>query len=282
MNNVSVLTGRSPRIAQVLYASAGLIVFSSCIGPVRAAQGADAPTASFEVASIKPSGRVDPGRARRLEFMENEYPRGLFSVRGGRVEAFGDTAAQLVAAAYLIPVREIAGPTWMSDARFDIVALIPSGQSPNQATEMLRTLLEKRFSLKAHHEVRRMFGYILSIGKGGTKLTETGPPAPTNKSGDYVKRIKPGFNGTQMDHCDMPALTKTLAQSLNAPVEDQTGLKGHYSIVLQYLYSEWADESARPEILRDILRDYGLNLTAGKVDAPFLVIDNFSRTPAEN
>ena len=156
--------------------------------------------------------------------MENEYPRGLFSVRGGRVEAVGDTAAQLVAAAYLIPVREIVGPTWMSDARFDIVALIPSGQSPNQATEMLRTLLEKRFSLKAHREVRRMSGYILSIGKGGSKLTETGPAAPTNKSGDYVKRIKPGFNGTQMDHCDMPALTRNLAQSLNAPVEDQTGL----------------------------------------------------------
>jgi len=214
--------------------------------------------------------------------MENDYPRGLFSVSGGRVEALGRTAAQLVAGAYLIPAREIVGPSWMSDARFDVVALIPSGQSPNKANEMLRTLLEARFSLKAHHEARRMSGYILSIGKDGPKLTETGPPVPTNKFSDYVNRLKPGFNGTQMDHCDMPALTKRLAQSLNSPIEDQTGLKGHYSIVIQYRYSEWADESARPDILRDILRDYGLHLTAGKVDAPVLVIDNFSKTPTEN
>jgi uncharacterized protein (TIGR03435 family) len=100
--------------------------------------------------------------------------------------------------------------------------------------------------------------------------------------GTFVHRIKPGFNGTQMDHCDLASLANYLAQNLGAPVEDQTGLKGHYAIVIQYRYSDWADESARPVILQDTLRGSGLHLAAGKVDAPVLVIDNISKTPTEN
>jgi uncharacterized protein (TIGR03435 family) len=221
----------------------------------------------------------------------------LYSLRGRRVEAFGRTVAQLVAAAYQIPVREIVGPSWMSEARFDVEALIPARQSPEKASdkkavdytalektasEMLRALLAERFALKTHHEDRRVSGYILSIGKGGPKLTESGPGVPTNNPTNYVNRIKPGFNGEQMDHCDIAQLANHLARDLGAPVDDQTGLKGHYAIVIQYRYSEFQDEAARPSVLRDALSDYGLHLAAGKIDAPFLVIDNISRTPTEN
>jgi len=146
----------------------------------------------------------------------------------------------------------------------------------------MRTLLEERFALKAHHEVRRVSGYILSIGKGGPKLTESGPVVPTNNPTKFVSRIKPGFSGTQIEHCDMVCLTNALARDLGAPVDDQTGLKGHYSIVIQYHGPEFADEAARPSLLRDALSDYGLRLAAGKIDAPFLVIDNVSRIPTEN
>ncbi len=283
----------SSRAGMALYLVGSLAAF--CVGPVRVARAQDPATAAFEVASIKPSGPVDPGRAQGAEIMANTHPRVLFSVRGRKFEALGRTLAQLVAAAYLIPVREIVGPSWMSEARFDVEALIPAGQSPEKASDMrameafdntgskmLRTLLAERFALKAHHEDRRVSGYILSIGKGGTKLTETGPAVPTNNPTNFVSRIKPGFNGKQMDHCDMVCLTNSLAPDLGAPVEDQTGLKGHYAIVIQYKYADFADETARPAILRDALSEYGLHLAAGKINAPFLVIDNVSRTPTGN
>jgi uncharacterized protein (TIGR03435 family) len=190
-------------------------------------------------------------------------------------------------------MREIVGPSWMSEARFDVEGLIPAGQVPGRilgntafdktASEMLRNLLAERFALKAHHEDRRVSGYILSVGKGGPKLTETGPVAPTNKPTNFVSRItKPGFNGEQMEHCDMATLANHLARHLGAPVDDQTGLKGHYAIVIQYRYTDFQDEAARPSLLRDALSDYGLHLAAAKIDAPFLVIDNVSRTPTEN
>ena len=101
-------------------------------------------------------------------------------------------------------------------------------------------------------------------------------PATTN----YVDRIKPGFNGVQMDHCDMVQLANHLARLLGAPVDDQTGLKGHYSIVIQYTYTEFADEAARPSVLRDALSDYGLHLATGKIDAPFLLSQRNARAIA--
>jgi uncharacterized protein (TIGR03435 family) len=270
----------SPHAALALCLVSSLV--ASYVGFARVARAQNSADPAFEVASIKPSGPISPAQARVLEMIASYSPRELLSVSGQRVEARGRTAAQLVAAAYLIPVREIVEPSWMSDARFDVEALIPSGQSRDKVSEMLRTLLEERLALKAHHEVRRMSGYILSVGKGGPKLTETGSPVPTNNPRDFVNRIKPGFNGTQMDHCDLASLTNYLAQNLGAPVEDQTGLQGHFAIVIQYRYSDWADDSARPAILQDALSDYGLHLAAGKVDAPVLVIDNISKTPTEN
>ena len=145
------------------------VAASLCVGPMRGAQTANSAPSAFEVASIKPAGLIEPGRARLLEMMGSFNPRGLFSVSGQRVEARGRTAAQLVAAAYLIPVREIVGPPWISDGRFDVEALIPSGQNPDKASEMLRTLLQERLALKAHRAVRKMSGYILSVEKRWTE-----------------------------------------------------------------------------------------------------------------
>lgn len=244
------------------------------------AQSAAAP--GFEAASVKPSGPIDPMQARFFDRLADDNPRFLFTVAGHRFETRGKTAAQLIAAAYMVSVREIVGPSWISDARFDIEAVLPASEDPEKASEMLRTLLEERLALKAHRETRRMSGYIVSIGKGGPKLTETGPPVPRKDPTNYVHRIQPGFNGTQMDHADMAQLTHHLAQLLGAPIKDETGLKGHYLIVIQYRYSDWQEDSARPGILQDALSAYGLRLASGKIDAPVLVIDSMSKTPTEN
>ena len=263
--------------AVALGVASGLLAAATGFARVARAQDSTAP--AFEVATIKPAGPANPAQARLFEFVGSYNPSRLFSIGGRRVEARGTTAAQLVAAAYLIPVREIVGPSWMSDVRFDVEALMPADQGRDKASDMLRTLLEQRLALKAHHETRRMSGYTLSIGKGGPKLREVGPPVPTE---DYARKIKAGFNGDQMDHCDMAQLVNILAQELGVPVVDETGLKGHYAIVLQGPLNEWADEAARPAIFRDALSDYGLRLAAGQVVAPVLVIDNMSKTPTEN
>lgn len=264
-----------------LRAVGGFITVTACLSPMSEAHAAESDAPAFELASLKQSGLIEPARARLFEMIANDHPFGFLPGHGNRIEIHGWSAAELLAAAYQIPMREIQGPPWISDVRFDVDALIPSGQPRAKAPEMLRTLLEDRLALKAHRDVHRVSGYILSVGKGGPRLKDAPPFTPTsNSSGD--RRIRPGFSGFQLDHCDMPQLADALTRELRAPVEDQTGLKGFYSILIEIPSSEMKDELERPALFRDALMAYGLHFTAGKVDAAVLVIDNLSKTPASN
>lgn len=147
---------------------------------------------------------------------------------------------------------------------------------------MLRTLLVERLALNAHRDIRRMSGYILSLAKDGPQIKETGPPTPTNDPGSHIGRLRPGFSGAQLAHGSIPELANYLAEQLQAPVEDHTGLKGHYFILIEIPTNEMKDQFDRPALFRTALSAFGLHLAADKVDAPILVIDNLSKTPASN
>jgi uncharacterized protein (TIGR03435 family) len=264
-----------------LRVAAGFITVAVYLTPVLGAESADSGAPAFEVASLKPSGPIEPARARLWEMIANDHPFGFLPGHGNRIEIHGMSAAELIAAAYQMPMREIVGPSWISDIRFDIDALIPSGQPRTKAPEMLRTLLEERLALKAHRDVRRVSGYILSVGKGGPKLKESGPFTPTNDPSSG-RRIRQGFNGFQLGHCDMAQLADALARELRVPVEDQTRLNGVYSILIQIPSAELKDELNRPTLYREALSAYGLQLAASKIETPVLVIDKLSKTPASN
>ena len=60
----------------------------------------------------------------------------------------------------------------------------------------------------------------------------------------------------------MAQIAASLARELKAPVEDQTGLKGYYSVVLE-IPAEAKDELARPNLYQEALKAYGLRLSAG-------------------
>jgi uncharacterized protein (TIGR03435 family) len=237
---------------------------------------------AFEVASLKISGQVDQLRARMADRMADHSSSGFMPGQNQRVEIEGYSAAGLVAAAYQVPLREIEGPSWIFNVRYTVSALIPAGRTRKDAPEMLRTLLMERLALKAHRDTRKVSGYVLSVAKNGPTMTDTGPKAPKVNPTDYVRRIKPGFVGSQLDHIGMAQLANFLANGLKAPVADQTGLTGHYDLVIQGPPEEMNDELGLPGLYQRILSEYGLRLEGGKVDAPFLVIDNISKTPKEN
>jgi len=263
--------------------AAGFVAAAVCLGPAPGVHAADSGGMAFEVASVKPAGPLSRAQERLFE-MEADEGIPFLPGRGQRIEIHGMSAAELVAAAYRMPMREVVGPSWISDTRFDVDALIPSGQTRDKAPEMLRTLLEERLALKAHRDVRRTSGYVLSVEKAGPKLKEAGPLTPTADIGGVTGRPKPRFSGysEQLDHSDMAELANALARDLQAPVEDRTGLKGFYSILIQVPASDMRDELTRPAAFREALKAYGLDLTGGKIDAPILVIDNLSKTPAPN
>ena len=267
-----------------LRAMAGVLAVAVCLSPLHCARAADSDAPAFEVASLKPSGPISPAQERLFEMVANDGDALGLPGRGQRVEIHGRSAAELIAAASRVPLRDIVGPSWLSDARFDIDALIPSGQTRAKAPEMLLTLLQERLALKAHRDVRRTSGFILLVAEGGPKLKEAPPFTPSADLGSLTDHSRPPFNGLreELGHCDMAQLANNLAQQLREPVEDQTGLKGFYSILIQIPGDEMKDETQRPAAFQAAMKAYGLRLAAGKIDAPILVIDNISKTPTPN
>ena len=84
-----------------------------------------------------------------------------------------------------------------------------------------------------------------------------------------------------MNQGDMAQLTNTVAGYLPGPVEDPTGLKGHYGIEIKISNDAQNDELDRLSAFREALTDYGLRLAAAKIDAPIRVIEPLQNAGAE-
>src|SRR5262245_35374247 len=105
------------------------------------------PKLSFEVISIKPIAR---------------YPCGTVggTVRGDRLPMACSTLRMLLQRAYqppsttpIAPIQIIGGPSWIDSDRWDIEAKFDCGGgalSSEQILQMVRSMLEDRFKLKAH------------------------------------------------------------------------------------------------------------------------------------
>jgi uncharacterized protein (TIGR03435 family) len=95
----------------------------------------------------------------------------------------------LIANAYKLKVYQVTGPDWLNTERFDIVAKMPDGATPDDAPAMLRALLVERFKLVAHPDTQEHPVLALVVGKGGSKLKES-PTAPAPLDDDAP--LKPG------------------------------------------------------------------------------------------
>ena len=94
---------------------------------------ASAPRPAFDVTSVLPSTRPQPGM------------RGG-QLRGNRYEIRNATMVDLIRTAYDVQPEKISGgPPWLEWNRFDIAALAPEKTPPDRLREMLKTLLADRF-----------------------------------------------------------------------------------------------------------------------------------------
>jgi uncharacterized protein (TIGR03435 family) len=103
---------------------------------------------AFEVASIRPSPPLDTIK-RQID--QGKLHVGMF-VDGARVDIGFLSVGEMIPIAYRVKLYQVAGPDFMGNDHWDILAKIPEGASKDQVPEMLRALLEERFKLKVHAE----------------------------------------------------------------------------------------------------------------------------------
>ena len=226
-----------------------------------------APPLTFEVASIKPAGPLNP-----VAIQSGKMHIGM-KIDGAMVDIGSFSLKDLIRTAYEVKDYQISGPDWMNNLmgaeRFNVQAKIPDGATKEQVPQMLQALLADRFKLVVHRETKDHSIYALIVAKGGPKLKEAEPepaapetPAEPKKGETVINQgsntvrisgnmengkgvtVSGGPQGQMrmsmangMMHMEaarmsMAILAETITRFVDRPVVDMTDLKGDYQIIL--------------------------------------------------
>jgi uncharacterized protein (TIGR03435 family) len=256
--------------------------------PDAPAPDADARTIRFEVTSVKLSkAGVWSGPGPTDDGYVAKYPPGLLiSI------AFQANDAS----------RVVGLPDWARTEVYSINAKVADADVPQwkkldgkDFRSALKGLLEDRFGLVAHTEMREAPAYALVIAKGSLKMTPAKPidTYPKSKGGSPLvgttEKFDPGQTNGRL--IGQAASMTQLAMYLNAdtgrPVIDKTGLTGLYDFSMPISASALRQNKLEPEdsdetsIFTSLQEFLGLKLEPVKAPVEFLVIDHIER-PKEN
>ncbi|HEY1494134.1 MAG TPA: TIGR03435 family protein [Candidatus Solibacter sp.] len=233
----------------------------------------DSANLAFEVASVKHSPPLPPGRGFNSSM----------KLDPGRLTCTNVSLKKLILNMYDVKDYQVSGPAWVDTELFDIVATMPRDTTGEEVIRMAKTLLAERFHLAMHRDTKEMPVYALVVGKNGTKLKEVefGRGETSTRPGKYTAKMTPMTN-----------FTSFLSRQMDRPVIDMTRLKGYYSFELEWTPEESAipkpveggaavDSAVGPSLI-SALQQLGLKLESRRAPVEILVIDRADRMPTEN
>jgi uncharacterized protein (TIGR03435 family) len=254
----------------------------------------------FEVASIK-ENKSDTNRVSM-----NVLP-------GGRFVATNVTLGILVTGAYgsdipLPPNRVVLPALWAGSGphttapRFDIEAKANREFKPGEVLAAVRQLLEDRFKLAVHHEMREQPSYAVVMDRADRRLGPrlkrsdvdcTNPREIAEKNPDGTSRCGiRGRSGSASGRHTMAVLARFFTNVVadHRTVEDRTELAGTYEFEI-----DWAPDvpaaadgapapppdANTPSIFTATREQLGLRLEPGKQQVDVLVVDH-AEHPTDN
>jgi uncharacterized protein (TIGR03435 family) len=252
-------------------------------------------TAHFEVASVRPAANHGPGGSLppvMREIMRNNRQPGAIPLEDpGRIRLDNWALLDLIAAAYRVRANQVSGPSWLADQDFDLEAKLPGGTQQDQLNGMLQSLLEDRFGLRVHREEKTRQGFALVIGRDGPKLKAAEaallPEERQERSAALAKRLQEnrengapleGFRRGRWPSVTTAEFATILIQFTEAPVVDETGLTGKYSIAIE----TWKNPDVPGGTVFDAVKNLGLKLEPRKITVETVVVDQVSRMPTAN
>ena len=235
--------------AGIAVVTAPIVMGSVGAPPLRAqSQVRSAGDPAFEVVSVTPN---QSGSARTT----------LMPQPGGLLTATNVTVAALIRFAYDLPDFQLSGgPGWLNSDRFDFLAKAEGDPSVAQQRLMLRRLLEERFKLAAHTEMRVLPLYALvlarSDGKVGPRIRRSDAECarldqPQSDAGVGLSptdvppcgffgfapgtHFPSGRGGLAFRGLTMATLAKRLVPMVRRSVIDQTGLAGQFDAEFDFV-----------------------------------------------
>ncbi|MGA7235746.1 MAG: TIGR03435 family protein [Bryobacteraceae bacterium] len=257
----------------------------------------------FDAASVKPAA-----------------PQSRFAMRGGpgtsdpgRITYSNVTLKALLTKAYGVERYQIAGPSWLEDVRYDIVAKVPPGSTREQLQQMFQALLAERFGLVEHRERKELPIYALVAGKNGPKLKVSGTePEIGSMEGpelntvslakDGLPVIPPGYKGhiigmkvagktmLRAKGASLKDFANLLTGELDRPVFDYTGLTEKYDFGIAWSTDEAIAKALNQpsalepglDVFAALQAQLGLKLEPRKASVEMVVVDRVEREPTAN
>jgi uncharacterized protein (TIGR03435 family) len=143
---------------------------------------------------------------------------------------------------------------------------------------MPRAMLEDRFHLRLHTEVRKDRIFEFRVAHGGFKFPEVAPPEPPAKEGNIGMAL--GDDGGRMigRKSTIAGMTGSLALFLKRPVIDKTGLKGYYDFDVKWSAPGPASTGLGAEgiglLLSALQNRFGLRVVETKGPVEYGVVDH--------
>lgn len=234
---------------------------------------------NWDVATIKPAPPDEKGKG-------FGGPPRHFTTRN-------TTLNDLIMFAYDVSSKQIVGgPAWMETDKFDIVTGepdVPGAPDQKQMKAMLRKLLDQRFGMKYHAGKKEMPAYVLTVTKGGPKMTKNDAGDHQAGSFYFTKLGNLIFRDDTMDdfcHGMQGAV-------FDRPVVNHTGLEGHWDGALKWTPDETQfavfnvkivpndAADAPPPVFAAIQEQLGLKLDAEKTPVDVMILDHVEK-PSEN
>jgi uncharacterized protein (TIGR03435 family) len=241
---------------------------------------------AFEVASIKPNTSGSDG--------------GSIGRRGDAFAATNVPLTALLDYAYgppggsLLKEQIIGAPEWANTDRFEVQAKLPRdgvAATIERTKQMLQSLLQERFQLKAHRESRNLPVYNLVLIKKGPKLSmDQTPPDPRQRfiqfssSRDQQATLPRGAmrliteaSGVTLSGTAIPVsqVVSLLQGRSDRMIFDKTDFSGLFDIHLEFSPTATTSVTAESDVsLFTAIQEIGLKLESAKAPVEVLVIDS--------
>jgi len=269
------------------------------------------------LAAQTPAPATDAGAKAAMEALVVDvhsapYRAGIYdtsNISDQRYDLRNATMLDLIAIAY---DRErddatiLGGPTWIELDRFDLVAKIDSLKAPKSNPVMnanpsattpdnreanpydnirpvLKEVLARRFHLTYHMEDKLLPGYVLTVAKGGVKMTETKEPSDSPSCRSAEDKDTPGQYVISCTSMTMAQFVTSYGGIYSHRVIDKTGLTKSYDFTCKMKFGELRTRDEYVRAYTDAFREQlGLVVASGDVPQPAMIVDKVDRTPTPN
>ena len=179
-----------------------------------AAAFAQAAPATFDVTSIHPAAVVirDP-HAFPIHSSPTSVTMRSVTLKGA------------IAWSWSVMDDEIKGPVWLDRDYYDVIAKTSLPNSEEELRRMFQVVLAERFGVSVHRERKEMQAFVLTVDKKGLKMTDT------EADGESMIAPNPKRMALAMQMTSMAEIATVISRVFQAPVVDETHLKGSYDAV---------------------------------------------------